>query len=985
MVVTGDFPNWDQTQTSIDNVLGSGFLWYPVIGNHDVADNINNFNYVRDTMVPALPNIVDYGPAGSVNTSYSWNYGNAHFVSLNAYWDGTTNPNADHLADGNIVPALNTWINADLTTNGQAHDFAFVHEPAFPAHRHVGDSLDLYPANRDAFIATLNTHSVETLFTGHTHYYEHDVAPEYPLGNLHQITNGYLRDYSTDDGSTITYVLVSGDCTTYQVYKRTSPAPFVLHETWSRGCGASAQYTLTTNVAGNGTITKNPEQAQYASGTVVQLTATPNTGYVFAGWSGDLSGSANPTTITMNGDKIVTATFTVPPPAQPLPIQVGDQWRYLKGQSAPPANWAATGFDDSAWSLGPTGIGYADGDDATVLSDMMNNYVSVYARKAFSVTNPAAITGLILQIDYDDGFVAYLNGTEVARRGLTGSPPAYNTLATSHEASGGDSSPQPVEYISISTTPLVAGVNVLAFQVHNTTLASTDLSFIPALYEPQQFTLTVNTIGSGSVALNPAGGVYAQGTVVTLSATPGANYVLSGWSGDLSGSANPTTLTMNSNKTVTATFIPGTADLIAYWRFDEASGTTAIDSSGNSNTGTLVSGGTWTTGKVRNGLRFDGTNDHVVVNNSASINSITNRITIAFWANAADLSNDWVTALQRRNAADWFDWQIYLRASDAPTANHPVFRVDWNSSGTIDTGEQVECSAILATGQWYFVAVTYDGSQMQFYLDGTSCGMTTRSGGVIPNSARQIWLGGNEPWGEYLNGMLDEVRIYRRALSQSEIQALMTPTLNVGTVGSGTVTKTPNQAQYSAGTVVSLDSHAQYRLCVQRLVGRPDGQRQSCRHHNGQQQDHHCHVHTRSGRSHQGHLCRLELDRPAAATATVPHSAEPPGQPQQPGGTAPKWTVGLTRPGSGYSLEWGWGENQFDIVPGQGYFVSCAATINWQMQGYAIQAPVSLSLLTGWNLIGVPYPITHTAESLIDPISSTCTEIDSWVQRGLVR
>ena len=377
-------------------------------------------------------------------------------------------------------------------------------------------------------------------------------------------------------------------------------------------------------------------------------------------------------------------------------------------------------------------------------------------------------------------------------------------MATSHEASGGDSSPQPVEYINISTTPLVAGVNVLAFQVHNTTLASTDLSFIPALYEPQQYTLTVNTVGSGSVALNPAGGVYAQGTVVTLTATPGANYVLSGWSGDLSGSANPTTLTMNANKTVTATFIPGTADLIAYWRFDEASGTTVTDSSGNSNTGTLVNGGTWTTGKVRNGLRFDGTNDHVVVNNSASINSITNRITIAFWANAADLSNDWVTALQRRNAADWFDWQIYLRASDAPTANHPVFRVDWNSNGAIDTGEQVECSTILATSQWYFVAVIYDGSQMRFYLNGTSCGTTAKSGGVIPNSARQIWLGGNEPWGEYLNGMLDEVRIYKRALSQAEIQALMTPTLNVGTVGSGTVARTPNQAQYSAGTVVTL-------------------------------------------------------------------------------------------------------------------------------------------------------------------------------------
>ncbi|MGH7597182.1 MAG: InlB B-repeat-containing protein, partial [bacterium] len=71
---------------------------------------------------------------------------------------------------------------------------------------------------------------------------------------------------------------------------------------------------------------------------------------------------------------------------------------------------------------------------------------------------------------------------------------------------------------------------------------------------PTQYTLTVNTSGSGSVALNPPGGTYSSGTTVTLTATPAAGFQFSGWSGDLTGATNPATLTMNANKTVTATF-----------------------------------------------------------------------------------------------------------------------------------------------------------------------------------------------------------------------------------------------------------------------------------------------------------------------------------------------------------------------------------------------------------------------------------------------
>ena len=140
MVITGDFPNLSQTEEIVNNVIRADFLWYPVIGNHEISDDIDNFYEIRDTMVPSLPYIVNHGPAGSVNTNYSWNYGGAHFVAVNAYWDGTTGTGADSAADGDIVLALRNWIDTDLyeTPGFDRPEFVFVHEPAFPASQACG-------------------------------------------------------------------------------------------------------------------------------------------------------------------------------------------------------------------------------------------------------------------------------------------------------------------------------------------------------------------------------------------------------------------------------------------------------------------------------------------------------------------------------------------------------------------------------------------------------------------------------------------------------------------------------------------------------------------------------------------------------------------------------------------------------------------------------------------------------------------------------
>jgi len=165
-------------------------------------------------------------------------------------------------------------------------------------------------------------------------------------------------------------------------------------------------------------------------------------------------------------------------------IRVGDRWSYFKGRSDPAAGWNDLGFAAGAgWLQGPTGIGYGDGDDATTLSDMEGSYAAIYCRREFSVPAPEVVGRLILSIDYDDGFVAYLNGVEAARSGTMGapgSPVARGTLAASRDAGR-------VETYRLDPSLLASGTNVLAVEVHNTSIDSSDLSFLPELLAEDLF------------------------------------------------------------------------------------------------------------------------------------------------------------------------------------------------------------------------------------------------------------------------------------------------------------------------------------------------------------------------------------------------------------------------------------------------------------------------------------------------------------------
>src|SRR5262249_737023 len=137
-------------------------------------------------------------------------------------------------------------------------------------------------------------------------------------------------------------------------------------------------------------------------------------------------------------------------------------WKYLKGvneASAPDATaWRAMSFDDATWAAGPAPFYYGEPLSGTLLGDMQNTYTCVYLRKSFTITNRFEFGALTLSARCDDGYIAWINGVEVARYNMPSGFVPYNGLALL-------SVPEPVPYLA-SNIPgpssfLFPGTNVL--------------------------------------------------------------------------------------------------------------------------------------------------------------------------------------------------------------------------------------------------------------------------------------------------------------------------------------------------------------------------------------------------------------------------------------------------------------------------------------------------------------------------------------------
>jgi hypothetical protein len=234
-----------------------------------------------------------------------------------------------------------------------------------------------------------------------------------------------------------------------------------------------------------------------------------------------------------------------------------------------------------------------------------------------------------------------------------------------------------------------------------------------------------------------------------------------------------------------------TPGLVAAYAFDEGSGTTVTDTSGNGNTGTITNA-TWaTSGKYGKALQFNGTTALVNIPDAASLH-LSSGMTLEAWVNPSIVtSNWWQDVIYKGND------NYYLEASSS-NASRP-------DAGLIAGGSYADAfgTAALPINTWTFLTETYDGTAVRLYVNGTLMTSTAHTG-AIATSSNPLQIGGDSIYGQYFAGLIDNIRVYNVALTAAQIQADQTTP-----VTSGPDTTPPTQpgtltATAASGTEIDL-------------------------------------------------------------------------------------------------------------------------------------------------------------------------------------
>jgi hypothetical protein len=269
-------------------------------------------------------------------------------------------------------------------------------------------------------------------------------------------------------------------------------------------------------------------------------------------------------------------------------------------------------------------------------------------------------------------------------------------------------------------------------------------------------------------------------------------------------SADDTVLTNSLDVTVSAGPIPtdgADSSRVLWLRLDESSGTTASDSSGAGNNGTVSGGATWQpTGGIRNGaMKFDGLSGLITVPDSSQLDN-TSVFTLAYWFKADAYPGDSAGLVCKRDGISSNNaYTTYLKAAD----KHIYVDIDTSNNRFAST-------ALIQTGLWYHVALVFDGSlpsaqRSKLWINGALDITATETSAVIPDYASSMMIGNTHPGAvNWFTGSIDDVRFYRRALSQAEILSLST--MNFGpSVTAGPASPATNRVTSNVGGSVMDD------------------------------------------------------------------------------------------------------------------------------------------------------------------------------------
>ena len=361
--------------------------------------------------------------------------------------------------------------------------------------------------------------------------------------NFAQISSGSAPTYawtldSIQQATTQNWTYTPDHASTHTIRVTATSGGLSDYQEWTvnvNGGDPTPQYTLTILPSSNGNT--NPTQGgyQYSENSQASIQATPNTGYVFTNWlrNGTNVGNTNPYLLTMNANYELAAVFT-PVPQYTLTIlpssngntnlTVGAH-QYIEGNQVSIQATPNAGYTFSNWILNGTNVGST------------NPY-------ALTMTSNWELTAVFTQIP----------------------APVNYLLTVSTIGSGTTNATVPTLYLEGSNVRVLATADpnwkLDHWTLNGTNVGSTNPYLLTmsanyeltAIFTLQTYTLTINVVGDGSVTKNPDQTTYQYGTMVTLTVTAGPDYTFGGWTGDATGTNQMTSITMTSNKVVTATF-----------------------------------------------------------------------------------------------------------------------------------------------------------------------------------------------------------------------------------------------------------------------------------------------------------------------------------------------------------------------------------------------------------------------------------------------
>jgi len=287
-----------------------------------------------------------------------------------------------------------------------------------------------------------------------------------------------------------------------------------------------------------------------------------------------------------------------------------------------------------------------------------------------------------------------------------------------------------------------------------------DVNLIGKFVPVEKHALKLNAKSGGKIT--SVEGFYTVGTEIAVVAEADEGYVFKKWTTSNGGtfadvnSATTTFIMPDNEVTLTAHFESGSpsSPLVGSWSFDEGSGTTVADASGNDLNG-VIKGATWVNGKVGKALQFDGVNDYIEIPHDASLD-IQDALTVEAWINPSSTAAD----------------QRILSKSPYPNNDFSMIRASNNRvlvSMKINGVVQSIYSPANAVpvGKWTHVVGTYDGQRMRLYINGTQVNSFAVSGKIGVHAA-PLLIGTNAT-SAYFKGMVDEICIYNKALTACEV------------------------------------------------------------------------------------------------------------------------------------------------------------------------------------------------------------------------